>query len=64
MESAFEQALETRTRDVLENCTACGRCVEVCPMPGPAGISGQPQTIAAGILALLRGETYPDASAR
>jgi Fe-S oxidoreductase len=64
MEPGFEQALEARTRDVLENCTACGRCVEVCPMPGPAGIAGEPQAIAAGVLALLRGETHPAASAR
>lgn len=64
MDTAFEQALEARTREVLENCTACGRCVEVCPMPGPAGIAGSPQAIAGGVLALLRGETHPEASAR
>jgi heterodisulfide reductase subunit D len=50
---------------VLENCTACGRCVEVCPMPGPAGLdAADAPGIAAGVLAILRGEAPAEASAR
>jgi len=64
MEQDFEQALDTRTAEVLERCTSCGRCVEVCPMPGPAGLTGDPSAIAAGILSLLRGQVHPEASAR
>ncbi len=65
LSTSFEQALQHRAADVLDNCTACGACVEVCPMPGPAGIApGDPSGIAAGVLALLRGETAPDAAAR
>ena len=37
-DSPFEIALDLRVAEVLERCTACGACVEVCPMPGPAGI--------------------------
>ncbi|MBV8870520.1 MAG: 4Fe-4S binding protein [Acetobacteraceae bacterium] len=59
----FEQALDRRVADVLERCTACGACVEVCPMPGPAGLdASQSQTIAAGVLQILRGEAEPPAA--
>ena len=32
MDGGFEPALLGRTQDMLDNCTACGRCVEVCPI--------------------------------
>jgi len=65
MEAGFEPALQARTQEVLDNCTACGRCVEVCPMPGPAGIdAADAPGMAAGVLAILRGENPPEASAR
>lgn len=64
MQPDFEQALDARTAEVLDCCTSCGRCVEVCPMPGPAGLAAAPSDIAGGVLSLLRGQAYPDASAR
>ncbi|MBV9248376.1 MAG: (Fe-S)-binding protein [Acetobacteraceae bacterium] len=65
MDLPFEQALKRQAADVLDRCTACGKCVEVCPMPGPAGIdSSNSSSIAAGVLAILRGEAAQDASAR
>ena len=65
MDGGFEPTLEARTQDVLDNCTACGRCVEVCPMPGPAGLDpADAKGIAAGVLAILRGDVPPEASAR
>ena len=39
MESSFEQALGTRVADILERCTACGACVEACPVSIEAGSS-------------------------
>lgn len=65
MDAPFETALRTRIDDVLDHCVACGACVEVCPMPDAAGIdSHDPAAIAGGVLAILRGETAPAASAR
>jgi heterodisulfide reductase subunit D len=65
MEAPFEAALRARTEEVLERCVACGACVDVCPMPGPAGIeTGESAAIAAGVLSILRGEPHPEASAR
>jgi Fe-S oxidoreductase len=61
----LEDALDARIADILDRCTSCGACVEVCPMPGPAGIdSVEPRAIAAGVLALLRGEDHPAEAAR
>ena len=42
-------------------CTACGACVEACPMPGFLALPpAEPGRVAAGMRAVLRGE---DASA-
>ncbi|MBV8574203.1 MAG: 4Fe-4S binding protein, partial [Acetobacteraceae bacterium] len=59
----LDQALHARAADILDRCTACGRCAEVCPMPGPAGLdTTNPQALTAGILTLLRGGTHAQAS--
>jgi heterodisulfide reductase subunit D len=64
-DSPFEQALDLRVAEVLERCTSCGACVEVCPMPQAAGIdASDPQAIAGGVLQILRGTHEPAASAR
>src|ERR1700761_2626583 len=60
----LEQALDARVLDILDRCTSCGACVEVCPMPAPAGIEADPRALASGVLSLLRGEEHPAESAR
>ena len=37
-QTAFEVALTERTSEMLDACTKCGKCVEICPMTGPAGV--------------------------
>ena len=36
---SFETALGERVEDMLDACTRCGKCVEVCPSVKPAGIA-------------------------
>jgi heterodisulfide reductase subunit D len=48
---AFETALSGRVEHILDACTRCGKCVEVCPSVRPAGIADvTPQEIIAGVL--------------
>lgn len=53
-------ALDERTTAMLADCTQCGKCVEVCPMPAMAGpddpsASEEPKAVIAGVLDSLRG---------
>src|SRR5205809_725319 len=38
-EFTFEAALQDRTAEMLDACTKCGKCVEVCPSAQPANIT-------------------------
>jgi Fe-S oxidoreductase len=59
----MEYALQDKVAEILDRCTTCGACAEVCPMPGPAGLdTSNPQALTAGILTVLRGGTHPEAS--
>lgn len=55
-EAGFLASLDARVAHVLEACSRCGRCVEVCPTAGPAGIdTSDPSAIVDDVLAILRG---------
>jgi heterodisulfide reductase subunit D len=64
-ETDFEQALAARTAAMTDACTRCGKCVEVCPVTGPAGVgAASPQAVIGGIIDFLRaGTDLPAASA-
>ena len=36
---SFETVLADRVSEMLDACTRCGKCVEVCPSVAPAGIA-------------------------
>jgi heterodisulfide reductase subunit D len=56
MSESFAEALQARAQDVLDSCTSCGRCFEVCPMTAPAGLAGKsPAGVAGGVLDIIRG---------
>lgn len=59
----FLEAIRRRVDDTLAACTKCGKCVEACPMPGPAGLRvADGRAIAGGLLDLLaKGPGTPDA---
>jgi Fe-S oxidoreductase len=60
LEAEFVQGLGARADEILERCSACGRCVEVCPTAGPAGIDrSAPDAIVTDVLAILRGDGDP-----
>jgi Fe-S oxidoreductase len=59
-----EQFFAAQTATILERCTACGKCVEICPMwPHTSVRDEDPKAITAGIVSLLRSND-PSAAAR
>ncbi|MDR3533336.1 MAG: (Fe-S)-binding protein [Rhodopila sp.] len=58
----LEHALNHQVAEILDRCTTCGACAEICPMPGPAGLdASDPKALTAGILTILRGGTHAEA---
>ena len=58
--TSFDQAIDDRIREeILDRCTLCGKCAEVCPMPEPAGIDASGAEagarIVSGVIDLLHG---------
>jgi heterodisulfide reductase subunit D len=59
----FETALDVRVEEMLDACTRCGKCVEVCPSAGPGGFSDSSSTdIISGILDIVRTGEGPETS--
>jgi heterodisulfide reductase subunit D len=57
----FVATLDARIGDILDRCTRCGKCVEVCPTAGPAGIdTREPSAIVGDVLEILRGGGNPE----
>ncbi|MDH3602036.1 MAG: (Fe-S)-binding protein, partial [Candidatus Tectomicrobia bacterium] len=62
---AFMDYLEQEKQDILENCTRCGKCVEVCPMTEYTEVrDADPVHVVSQVIKLLAtGETSPEAEA-
>ncbi len=65
-EIALADHIEKAVNDILNACTRCGACVEVCPVVPFADVSREnPDEVVAGVLRALDGEgAIPDASAK
>src|SRR5207245_1665077 len=62
---SFETVLGERVEEMLEACTRCGKCVEVCPSVKPAGITeARSEEIISGVLDIVRSGDGPEASRR
>ncbi|RUW27705.1 (Fe-S)-binding protein [Mesorhizobium sp. M4B.F.Ca.ET.215.01.1.1] len=62
-ETSFETVLGERVQDMLDACTRCGKCVEVCPSVVPAGIpEAKSEDLIGGILDLVRTGNGPETS--
>ena len=63
--AGFEEALASRVDDMLDACTKCGKCFEVCPIAAPAGLAGaDPKAVVSGVLDILRLGKGPEESAK
>jgi heterodisulfide reductase subunit D len=54
MSNSFENALAERVDTMLDACTRCGKCVEVCPVTAPGGVTEEPRAVIDGIIDILR----------
>src|ERR1700722_2911108 len=60
---SFETALDRRVENMLDACTRCGKCVEVCPSVKPAGVAdAKSEAIIGGIMDIVRTGEGPEAS--
>jgi heterodisulfide reductase subunit D len=60
---SFEATLNDRVNQMVDACTKCGKCVEVCPSVRPAGIGDvSPKDIISGVLDIVRLGDGPDTS--
>jgi Fe-S oxidoreductase len=62
MTDTFEAALAERVDTMIDACTRCGKCVEVCPVTGPGGVNAGPREVISGVLDILRKGDGPEAS--
>jgi len=54
MSESFETALQDRVGTMLDACTRCGKCVEVCPVTTPGGVTAEPKAVIEGVIDILR----------
>jgi Fe-S oxidoreductase len=54
MADIFEAALQDRLQTMLDACTRCGKCVEVCPVTEVGGVNAEPRMVIDGVLDILR----------
>ncbi len=64
MSDYFEDSLNARVDEMADACTRCGKCVEVCPVTTPAGVTASPEDVIVGIFDILRTGNGPAASRR
>jgi heterodisulfide reductase subunit D len=54
----FETALEARAQAMADACTRCGKCVEVCPVTEPGGLTAEelndPAAVIGGVIDIVR----------
>src|ERR1700687_2945512 len=62
-ETTFEAALAGRVEDILDACTRCGKCFEVCPITEAAKIAdASAVAVLDGVMDILRTGDGPAAS--
>jgi heterodisulfide reductase subunit D len=64
MSNFFEDALSGRVDEMIDACTRCGKCVEVCPVKDPAGVAAPAREVIDGVIEILRTGEGPAPSRR
>ncbi len=64
MTVSFETVLGERVAEMVDACTRCGKCVEACPITGPAEVAAEPRAVIEGVFDILRLGIGPELSRR
>jgi Fe-S oxidoreductase len=64
MSNFFEDALSGRVEEMIDACTRCGKCVDVCPVKTPAGVAAPAREVIDGVIEILRTGDGPEPSSR
>ncbi len=57
----FIEGLDRRIDGIIDACTRCGKCAEVCPTPALAGIAeAGPEALASGVIDILKGAAHAE----
>lgn len=64
MSNFFEDALTGRVEEIIDACTRCGKCVEICPVKAAAGVTASAHEVVSGVIEILRNGDGPEASRR
>lgn len=55
----FIVGLERRIEGIIDACTRCGKCADICPTPALAGFGdADPENLATGVIDILKGEVF------
>ena len=56
---SFIADLDRRIDGIVDACTVCGTCADVCPTPAIAGIGdSSPEALVGGVIDILKGESH------
>lgn len=59
----FIAGLDRRIDGIIDACTRCGKCAEVCPTPALAGIGdAAPEVLASGVIDILKGDSHAESA--
>jgi heterodisulfide reductase subunit D len=64
MSMTYEAALQDRVAEMVDACTRCGKCVEACPVTGPAGVTASPREVIDGVLDIVQQQGDGNEAAR
>jgi Fe-S oxidoreductase len=62
MSNFFDGALHDLAQGIIDACTHCGKCIEICPAKTPGRVTAPAQEVVSGVIDILRTGDGPEAS--
>jgi Fe-S oxidoreductase len=62
MSNFFDDEMHDLAQEVIDACTRCGKCIEICPAKTLGGVMVPAQEVVSGVIDILRTGDGPEAS--